>query len=147
MLWALLISLILRQQFGCQKGISKLPKDLEHTPGFYQLDAHRSSEYLNAMAHKVNSALAKYNQAEVNMAKAAKHSSQSPARTSAFFKLCAADNNVIKSRQKLTVANEDAVAALTQSNDVNATIETLYKLAYRSRIDLFKHELLHSRVK
>ena len=146
MLWALLISLILHKQFGKSNKFADLPVVLEHTPGFYELEAWRLSKFPLALECKLLSAIKKYDTAKQRMSKF-NNQGYSVAKTNAFFKLHHADNKITKSRQKLTEALDDAKLALQESQDINQVPSTAYKLAYSSKMEILKHELFRSRSK
>lgn len=131
MLWTLIISLILHRQLGGAKIPSDLPKNLEHTPGFYQLDAHRATQYQIAMTNKLNAAIDKYDVAKQKMYKFSEKI-PSPAKTTTFFRLCTATNNVNKIQKKLQTAAEDTKSASDLSRDTNSAINAIHDLAYLS---------------
>ena len=131
MLWTLIISLILHRQLGGAKIPSDLPKNLEHTPGFYQLDAYRATQYQIAMTNKLNAAIDKYDVAKQKMYKFSEKI-PSPAKTTTFFRLCTATNNVNKIQKKLQTAAEDTKSASDLSRDTNSAINTIHDLAYLS---------------
>ena len=137
MLWTLLISLILYRQFGCKPESPDLPVDLEHTPGFYQLEALRLNKLPLAMERKLLSAKQKYAKSKQYMDKFA-NKTPSMAKTNAFFKLCSADKKVIQSKRKLDSAIDDAISALKKSNNANRYTNEAYELAYTSKIELLK---------
>ena len=147
MLWALLISLILRNQIRQSKSAELPLMDLKHTPGFYDLDVARLEQYMAAMQMKLDDAVARYNQSCNNLSKAYSTNKPMDVRSAVFFKLCSMDNNVTKSRNKVKLATEDTAESRKIAHTTNQLVDTAYDLAYKSKSELLKYKLSNMRAK
>ena len=147
MLWALIISLILHNQLHGAKSAIVLPDTLEHTPGFYEIEAIRMEKYLNSMMCKVNSAEIKRASANKNMLAISRKNKPQDIHIRAFSRLCAANNNLIKAHKKYDAAHQDWQTAHNTSRELNNVINTIYALAYSSKTDLLKHQLSKIRLR
>ncbi len=141
MLWALIISIILRTQLKKSGAVSDIHQNTEHTPGFYELDAARLAKYSAAMHKKLDSAIARHNRADDTMFYAAHYGKPRVVQTRAFMRLLAADRRVINAKHMVANADKDLSDATTISTATNGIINITHDLAYSRKTDLLKYQL------
>lgn len=147
MLWALLISIILKTQIRKVDFNQKTAPRTEHTPGFYQIDAFRLQQYATAMDKKLESAILRHNQANKTMALYARMGKTTAAQNRAFARLLACDNRVLRTRKLAMRTNQDLRSAIGTQKSTTQITDIAYDLAYSSRLDLLKYQLSKLRTK
>ena len=148
MLWTFIITLILRNESRQSKHIPELQVAVEHTPGFYQLDATRLTNYSRLMKLKLFSAINDRNKRKLNLAKiTARYGNESHIKTNAFFRLRAADEKMTKSRHKLALAQTDALLSHQISTKMNNLVNLSYEAAYDTKLDFVRQWLSKSYAK
>ena len=148
MLWTFIITLILRDCAHKSKFAPDLHTDIEHTPGFYQLDTVRLMDYSRLMKLKLFSAINERDKRQVNLAKiTARYGNESHIKTNAFFRLRTADEKMEKSRQKLSLARTDALVSHKMSTQTNNLVNLSYEAAYGTKLDFVKYWLSKSYAK
>lgn len=144
MLWALIVSIVLKIQMK-KAGFNNQPADItEHTPGFYAIDAFRLQRYADAMNKKLDAAKANHENANKKMAHNALAGKPMPVQNRSCLRLLATCDLVKRAQELASKANQDAIAATTTNTTAEQITDIAYDLAYRNKIDLLKYKLLKS---
>ncbi len=147
MLWALIVSIIIKSQIKKIGFNHNVIENTEHTPGFYELDKFRLQRYSDAMNKKLAHAIECHKNADQTMSRVARMGKPSRIKNTAFFRLRASENRVLHARELVSIANQDLNTVISCTPTATNVTNIAYDLAYRSKFDLLKYNLLKSRVK
>lgn len=146
MLWALIVSIILKTQVKPGDSDVNHNEIAEHTPGFYAMEPIRLQRYMYAMDKKLASAVARHEKADATLFQTAHKGKSSAVQNRAFYRLIASDIRIIHTRNRISFAAQDYASATVLNIKTNEQIDKMYELAYSNKFELLKH-LLKAHVK
>lgn len=141
MLWALIVSIILKTQVKPGDSDVNHNEIAEHTPGFYAMEPIRLQRYMYAMDKKLASAVARHEKADATLFQMAHKGKSSAVQNRAFYRLIASEKRIIRTRKCIHNIGLDYAPANATNAGTNEQINQLYELAYSNKFELLKHLL------
>ena len=138
MLWALIVSIILKTQVKPADFDVNPNENTEHTPGFYAMEPIRLQRYMTAMDEKLKSAVARHEKADATLFQMAHKGKSSAVQNRAFCRLIASEKRIIRTRKCIHNIGLDYAPANATNAETNEQIDTMYELAYSNKSDLVK---------